>query len=236
MYTTTTTTTTTQRMTTSKTEEEDEEEERRGTTTITAGVVLKKGPNHECCDQTFVKNAGIATCLPWYGPRFSPHDVPNFYDVSGICENPKAFKAVVDVFVERYEKSSSETDKPTKIAGFDARGFLFGPTIATRLGEVVSPFLYIARSVFANPVSDAAARFSFSCVSYAASNYENNRDPVRHDSESRETPGRSRVVGRIRHGIFHRRNRHAIRRHKRIRSSRINRRFNRHRRHCLGWI
>ena len=125
------------RMTTSKTEEEEE----RGTTTTTA--VLKKGPNHECCDQTFVKNAGIATCLPWYGPRFSPHDVPNFYDVSGICENPKAFKAVVDVFVERYEKSSSETGKPTKIAGFDARGFLFGPTIATRLGEVVSPFLYV---------------------------------------------------------------------------------------------
>ena len=106
----------------------------------TTTTVLKKGPNHECCDQTFVKNASIATCLPWYGPRFSPHDVPNFYDVSGICENPKAFKAVVDVFVERYEKSSSETDKPTKIAGFDARGFLFGPTIATRLGEVVSLF------------------------------------------------------------------------------------------------
>ena len=79
-----------------------------------SGGGSKKGPNHECCDQTFVKNAGIATCLPWYGPRFSPHDVPNFYDVSGICENPKAFKAVVDVFVERYEKSSSETDKPTK--------------------------------------------------------------------------------------------------------------------------
>jgi hypothetical protein len=126
--------------TTSTTTTRKNEEQQRGTTMTTTTTVLKKGPNHECCDQTFVKNAGIATCLPWYGPRFSPHDVPNFYDVSGICENPKAFKAVVDVFVERYEKSSSETDKPTKIAGFDARGFLFGPTIATRLGEVVSLF------------------------------------------------------------------------------------------------
>jgi len=110
--------------------------EEQGTSSFT---VLKKGPNHECADQTLVKNAGIAKCLPWYGPRFSPHDVPNFYDVSGIVENPKAFKAVVDVFVERYEKHH-QSSKPTKIAGFDARGFLFGPTIATRLGGLLSLF------------------------------------------------------------------------------------------------
>ena len=76
----------------------------------------------------------IAKSLPWYGPKFSPHDVPNFYDVSGITENPEAFKLVVDTFAERYE---SMKEKPTKIAGFDARGFLFGPTIAMRLGRSV---------------------------------------------------------------------------------------------------
>ena len=108
----------------------------QGTTTPTtmSSTTVLKAPNHECADQTFVKNAGIANALPWYGPRFSPHDVPNFYDVSGIVENPKAFKAVVDVFVERYENHQLSETKPTKIAGFDARGFLFGPTIATRLG------------------------------------------------------------------------------------------------------
>ena len=58
----------------------------------------------------------------------------NFYDVSGITENPEAFKLVVDTFAERYE---SMKEKPTKIAGFDARGFLFGPTIAMRLGRSV---------------------------------------------------------------------------------------------------
>ena len=92
-------------------------------------------PNHHCLDaeeddQLLVQK--IAKSLPWYGPKFSPHDVPNFYDVSGITENPEAFKTVIDVFVERYE---SQEVKPTKIAGFDARGFLFGPTIAMRLGE-----------------------------------------------------------------------------------------------------
>jgi hypothetical protein len=91
-------------------------------------------PNHHCLDadgddQLLVQK--IAKSLPWYGPKFSPHDVPNFYDVSGITENPEAFKTVIDVFVERYE---SQEVKPTKIAGFDARGFLFGPTIAMRLG------------------------------------------------------------------------------------------------------
>ena len=74
----------------------------------------------------------IAKSLPWYGPKFSPHKVPNFYDVSGITENPEAFKLVVDTFAERYERMK---EKPTKIAGFDARGFLFGPTIAMRLGK-----------------------------------------------------------------------------------------------------
>jgi adenine phosphoribosyltransferase len=101
-------------------------------------------PNHHCLDadgddQRFLVQK-IAKSLPWYGPKFSPHDVPNFYDVSGITENPEAFKTVIEVFVERYE---SQEVKPTKIAGFDARGFLFGPTIAMRLGI---PFVMIRKA------------------------------------------------------------------------------------------
>jgi adenine phosphoribosyltransferase len=110
------------------------------TTTTTAtneSVVVKTlARNHFCLDQNLNPRVvqTIAKSLPWYGPKFSPHDVPNFYDVSGITENPEAFKLVVDTFAERYE---SMKEKPTKIAGFDARGFLFGPTIAMRLGRSV---------------------------------------------------------------------------------------------------
>ena len=34
----------------------------------------------------------IASKLPWYGPSYSPHDVPAFYDVAGITEDPVCFK------------------------------------------------------------------------------------------------------------------------------------------------
>ena len=113
-------------------------------------------PNHHCLDadgddQLLVQK--IAKSLPWYGPKFSPHDVPNFYDVSGITENPEAFKTVIDVFVERYE---SQEEKPTKIAGFDARGFLFGPTIAMRLGAC--SILVVIACVFLYGLSLAARR------------------------------------------------------------------------------
>ena len=103
------------------------------TTTAKAVVIKTLAPNHFCLDQNLNPRVvqTIAKSLPWYGPKFSPHDVPNFYDVSGITENPEAFKLVIDTFAERYE---SMKEKPTKIAGFDARGFLFGPTIAMRLG------------------------------------------------------------------------------------------------------
>lgn len=118
----------------------------RAMTTTTANesaVVIKTlAPNHFCLDQNLNPSVvqTIAKSLPWYGPKFSPHAVPNFYDVSGITENPEAFKLVIDTFAERYE---SMKEKPTKIAGFDARGFLFGPTIAMRLGI---PFVMIRKA------------------------------------------------------------------------------------------
>lgn len=203
-------------------------------------------PNHHCLDadgddQLLVQK--IAKSLPWYGPKFSPHDVPNFYDVSGITENPEAFKTVIDVFVERYE---SQEVKPTKIAGFDARGFLFGPTIAMRLGAcsiivVVACFFVWPRARSQRGARACGGMFirfvcllarslvrSFSlavdgrCNSnpssdelfYSLSLSHTRRDTVRYDSQSGKTPGRSRLLGRIRHGILHGRNRHAVRRHR----------------------
>ena len=115
------------------------------TTATNESVVIKTlAPNHFCLDQNLNPRVvrTIAKSLPWYGPKFSPHKVPNFYDVSGITENPEAFKLVVDTFAERYERMK---EKPTKIAGFDARGFLFGPTIAMRLGKHIGVLVFGVR-------------------------------------------------------------------------------------------
>ena len=133
------------------------------TTTANASVVVKTvAPNHFCLDQNVNPRVvhTIAKSLPWYGPKFSPHDVPNFYDVSGITENPEAFKLVVDTFAERYERMK---EKPTKIAGFDARGFLFGPTIAMRLGTRVGVLVFGVRLIYSLDVfrADRAPLFVF---------------------------------------------------------------------------
>ena len=95
--------------------------QKRAMTTTTAtneSVVVKTlARNHFCLDQNLNPRVvqTIAKSLPWYGPKFSPHDVPNFYDVSGITENPEAFKLVVDTFAERYESMKEKTDENCRI-------------------------------------------------------------------------------------------------------------------------
>ncbi|KAK3273411.1 hypothetical protein CYMTET_18344 [Cymbomonas tetramitiformis] len=98
------------------------------------------GPKHYCADQTDLEVKQIAQHLPWYGPEYSPHDVPNFYDIAGITENPKVFRKVIDIFVNRYKALGDKG--PTRIAGFDARGFIFGPPIAAGLQI---PFIMIRK-------------------------------------------------------------------------------------------
>jgi adenine phosphoribosyltransferase len=51
------------------------------------------------------------------------------------------FRMVVDFFVQRYKAQGK--DGPTHIAGFDARGFLFGPPIALALSL---PFVMIRKA------------------------------------------------------------------------------------------
>ena len=104
-------------------------------------AVKALGANHVCLDQADPRVIKIAKSLPWYGPAHSPHDVPSFYDVSGITENPEVFQLVVDFFVARYAAQGAEG--PTHVAGFDARGFLFGPPIALALGI---PFVMIRKA------------------------------------------------------------------------------------------
>lgn len=52
-----------------------------------------------------------------------------FRDISTLLQDPKAFRTVIEIFVERY------TDKGiNSVAGLDARGFIFGPVVAYELG------------------------------------------------------------------------------------------------------
>ena len=107
----------------------------------TLPAIKELGPKHICLDQADEGVKKIAKSLPWYGPKYSPHDVPSFYDVSGITENPEVFQMVIDFFVARYKAQGAEG--PTHIAGFDARGFLFGPPIALALKI---PFVMIRKA------------------------------------------------------------------------------------------
>ena len=100
-------------------------------------------PGHFTLDQSDADVRTVAKHLPWYGPSHSPHPVPSFYDISGVTEAPAVFKTVIDIFVERYQAQIDAGNGPTHIAGFDARGFIFGPPIALALGL---PFVMIRKA------------------------------------------------------------------------------------------
>ena len=68
--------------------------------------------------------------------RDSIRDIPNwpepgvmFRDISTLLQDPKAFRLVVDMLVERYRDKGISV-----VAGLDARGFIFGPIVAYELG------------------------------------------------------------------------------------------------------
>ena len=53
-----------------------------------------------------------------------------FYDITTILQNPPAFRAVIEAFVERY----SGAKKPDAIVAMEARGFLFAAPLAEKMG------------------------------------------------------------------------------------------------------
>uniref|UniRef100_A0A7S1Q2X9 adenine phosphoribosyltransferase n=1 Tax=Neobodo designis TaxID=312471 RepID=A0A7S1Q2X9_NEODS len=89
-------------------------------------------PAHVTLDPESAVAKEIAGAIMWYGPKFSPKDVPRFYDISSLTENPALFKKTIDVIVARYEAMGDK--KPTHVLGFDARGFLLGTPISLALG------------------------------------------------------------------------------------------------------
>eukprot|EP00927_Polykrikos_kofoidii_P045249 TRINITY_DN3916_c0_g1_i3.p1 TRINITY_DN3916_c0_g1~~TRINITY_DN3916_c0_g1_i3.p1 ORF type:complete len:275 (+),score=44.76 TRINITY_DN3916_c0_g1_i3:78-827(+) len=100
-----------------------------------AGATVKEvsdGSLHFALDPESDAARNLAGSITWYGPKFSPKDVPKFFDVSSITENPACFTSVIDVFVERYTALGAKG--PTHVLGYDARGFILGPPVAIALG------------------------------------------------------------------------------------------------------
>ncbi|XP_059392993.1 adenine phosphoribosyltransferase [Carassius carassius] len=68
------------------------------------------------------------------------HDFPTkgipFKDICPILKDPKALAAVTDLFEKHVRRSYPQVDL---IVGLDARGFLFGPLLAQRLGVGFAP-------------------------------------------------------------------------------------------------
>ncbi|XP_068634865.1 adenine phosphoribosyltransferase 4-like [Aristolochia californica] len=57
-----------------------------------------------------------------------------FQDITTLLREPKAFKNTIDLFVERYKGKNISV-----VAGIEARGFWFGPTIAWAIGAKFVP-------------------------------------------------------------------------------------------------
>uniref|UniRef100_A0A7S0V746 adenine phosphoribosyltransferase n=1 Tax=Polytomella parva TaxID=51329 RepID=A0A7S0V746_9CHLO len=66
-------------------------------------------------------------------PNF-PHEGILFWDVTTIMLNPAAFKHTIDLFTERYKSMNVDV-----IAGFEARGLIFGAPLAIALGVPFVP-------------------------------------------------------------------------------------------------
>jgi adenine phosphoribosyltransferase len=84
--------------------------------------------------QDGVEAQRIASVIPYY----PFHGVPRFYDISGMTQDPEAFKLCIDIFSKRYAALNVD-----KIVGLDARGFILGPPIALALQK---PFVMIRKA------------------------------------------------------------------------------------------
>ena len=71
-----------------------------------------------------------------------PNPGINFIDILPIFRSPVLFATLIDVLVHQIEVTFP-SNKPDVIVGLDARGFLFGPTLALHLGL---PFVPVRKS------------------------------------------------------------------------------------------
>ena len=67
----------------------------------------------------------IRTVPDWPAPGVQ------FRDITPLLQDPKVFRVLIDVFVQRYMDKAM---RPDMVAGLDARGFIVGSVIAYELG------------------------------------------------------------------------------------------------------
>ncbi|XP_062923551.1 adenine phosphoribosyltransferase [Mobula hypostoma] len=73
---------------------------------------------------------GLVRCSIRSFPDFPKRGIL-FQDINPLLKDPKAFTAVIDLFEDHLRKKFAQVEL---IVGLDARGFLFGPALAQRLG------------------------------------------------------------------------------------------------------
>ncbi|CAM4532524.1 unnamed protein product [Leuciscus chuanchicus] len=108
-----------------------------------AKVLCDKSVALRFCSQTLIiavcvmmeeKLDLISKCIRTF-QDFPTKGIP-FKDIFPILKDPKALTAVTDLFEEHVRNSYPQLDL---IVGLDARGFLFGPLLAQRLGVGFAP-------------------------------------------------------------------------------------------------
>ncbi|MGH9483906.1 MAG: adenine phosphoribosyltransferase, partial [Terriglobales bacterium] len=90
-----------------------------------------------------------------------------FYDITTLLKQAKPFARVVDILAERYAQ-----EKIDLVAGIEARGFIFGPALAYRLGVGFVPI----RKPRKLPAATASVEYS---LEYGTDRLEVHKDAIR---------------------------------------------------------
>lgn len=89
-----------------------------------------------------------------------------FYDITTLLRQPRPLAQLVDALAERYAGERIEV-----VAGIEARGFIFGPALAYRLGAGFVPI----RKPRKLPAETVAVEY---CLEYGTDRIEMHRDAV----------------------------------------------------------
>uniref|UniRef100_I1R7K1 adenine phosphoribosyltransferase n=1 Tax=Oryza glaberrima TaxID=4538 RepID=I1R7K1_ORYGL len=92
-------------------------------------VIAGDDSNHGVDDARIARIAAAITVFPGF-----PKPGISFQDVTGIFHKPEVFRDAIGLFVERYKGKGV-----TLVAGIEARGFFFAPTIALEVGAKFVP-------------------------------------------------------------------------------------------------
>lgn len=114
---------------------------RREPTSSTAGTAQLPSKSLTGKPEEMEKTKQLVISALQYHPDWPTPGV-NFIDILPIFRNPAIFASLLDVLIYQIEETFP-SNKPGVVVGLDARGFLFGPTLALRLGV---PFVPVRKS------------------------------------------------------------------------------------------